>query len=91
MGPHAADDRWTTDEELARLVAAIDEEVEGEPSPGAGLTAHQPLVRRASCEPPQGRKAARVSGLSRVHGGSLSFGDPVGGLWRPGPLAETRS
>ncbi len=37
----------------------------------------QPLVRRHRAEPPQGRKAARVGVLCRVHGGSLHQPEPL--------------
>ena len=37
-------------------------------------------MRRASREPPQGRKAARISGLCRVHGGPFCLRVPVASL-----------
>ncbi|GAA1600208.1 hypothetical protein GCM10009764_24920 [Nocardia ninae] len=51
--------------------------------PGGGGSAGEPLhlltdpARRASCELPQGRKAARVNGLCRVRGVPLIFEGPA--------------
>jgi DNA polymerase III subunit gamma/tau len=45
----------------------------GKPSASAIRLGARPLARRPSHEPPQGRKAARVSGPWRVRGGSFEF------------------
>src|SRR6478609_3384202 len=44
---------------------------------GPRTIGRRPLVWRSPCEPPQGRKAARISRLWRVRGGSLRRRRPV--------------
>jgi len=52
------------------------------PWPSARLPG-RPLVRRHLAEPPQGRKAARVGELWRVHGGSFVSAPRLRGAWCP--------